>query len=242
MKLHKLTEKIKELTTDFGKFGSVAVLTMILPPIGSMILLTFVYQISPWLQANMEIGVLIFVIFMTIFSGLALLATNILGVVSGFAFSFQIGLMAQIIGLVGASTLMFVLARHYAKSNLLSTINQKPRLQAIHRALLKDNSFKTLMIVTLIRLSPAMPFAVTNFIISASGVSFKTFIIGTILGMMPRASAVVFVGSSLSELDFSQPQESWMVIVGIAATILAVVVVSLVSKKALNNLTMEQTA
>lgn len=242
MKLENLLRKLKELKKDFGKIGGMAGVTMVLPIFGSMLLLTLVYQISPWLQENREIGVMIFVVFMTICSGLALLATNVLGIVSGFAFDFQVGILAQIVGIAGASTVMFLLAKRYASKNFLSTIDQKPKLKAIHNALLNENVFKTLLIITLIRLSPAMPFAVTNFIISASGISFKTFLLGTILGMTPRASAVVFVGSSLSELNFSQPQDSWILIIGIVATVLAVVVVSVISKRALNNLVVEQGA
>ena len=240
MKLIQLQKKILQIWGDFGIFGGMAGATVILPIVGSMFLLTVVYQISPWLQNNQGIGFLIFVSFMTIFSGLALLATNILGIVSGFAFKFQIGFIAQICGLAGAASLMFLLAKRYVSKNFLSTIDQKPKLKAIHHALLNESIFKTLLIITLIRLSPAMPFAVTNFIISASGVSFRTFILGTVLGMPPRATALVFVGSSLSELNFSEPQEWWMIFLGVSATILSVIVISIVSKRALNNLIIEQ--
>lgn len=240
MKFQKLIERLKELKKDFGRFGSIAGLTLVLPSVGSTFLLLGVYQIGPWLQEHKEIGVIIFIVFMTIFSGLALLATNILGIVSGFAFNFQIGVLAQLIGICGAATLMFVLGKRYASKNFLATIDQKPKLRAIHNALLNESAFKTLLVITLIRLSPAMPFAVTNFIISASGTSFRLFIFGTILGMTPRASALVFVGSSLSELNFSQPQDNWILILGILATILAVIVVSIFSKRALNRLTIEQ--
>jgi uncharacterized membrane protein YdjX (TVP38/TMEM64 family) len=134
---------------------------------------------------------------------------------------------------------MFYCAKRLASENLLSTIERKPKLQAIHRALLTESTWKTLLIVTLIRLSPAMPFAVTNFLVSASGISFKIFLIGTILGMLPRTSAVVFVGSSLSELNFSQPQELWVFVLGIVATLMTIIVISVISKKALNNLTVK---
>jgi uncharacterized membrane protein YdjX (TVP38/TMEM64 family) len=235
-------QKLKDLFKDFGKIGGMAGVTTFLPIVGSAILLTVIYQFGPWLQENREIGVLIFVSLMTIFSGLALLATNVLGIVSGFAFDFQIGIAAQIAGIIGASTLMFWLAKRFVAEEFLSTIEEKPKLKAIHNALLNESTWKTLLIITLLRLSPAMPFAVTNFLMSTTGISFKTFLAGTILGMTPRASAVVFVGSSLTELNFSEPQELWILIVGIAATILAVVVVSLFSKRALANLTVEQNA
>jgi uncharacterized membrane protein YdjX (TVP38/TMEM64 family) len=239
MQLKQIQIQFKSFLKDFGKFGSLAGLTMLMPIFGSVLLLTSVYQIAPWLQENKETGVLIFVFFMTVVSGLALMATNVLGIVSGFAFDFQVGLTAQILGILGASTLMFLLSNRFASANFSSTIEKRPKMKAIHSALTRENFYKTLLIITLIRLSPAMPFAVTNFAIAAAGVSFKTFIFGTIIGMIPRASAVVFVGSSLTELNFNNPQESWVLILGIAATILSVIVVGYFSKKALENLTMQ---
>jgi uncharacterized membrane protein YdjX (TVP38/TMEM64 family) len=237
MILNKIINKLKTIKKDFGKVGSMAGITMFLPIIGSAILLLAVYEIGPWLQENKEIGVFIFVVVMSVFSGLALLATNVLGIVSGFAFDFQIGIAAQLIGIIGASTIMFFLAKRYAGKDLQTTVEQKPKLKAIQTALLNESFFRTLLIITLIRLSPAMPFALTNFTLSAAGVSLKTFLLGTVLGMLPRSSAIVFVGSSLSELNFSQPQESWMLILGIIATVLAVVVVGMFSKRALEQIT-----
>lgn len=240
MKLQKITEKLRKLKRDFGKLGSMAGLTTVLPSVGSMFLLLVVYEISPWLQDNKQIGVFLFIVFMTVLAGLAIIATNILGVVSGFAFGFQMGLLAQILGLTGASILMFFLAKRYAKKDLQQTIDERPKFKAIHNALLNESVFKTLAILILIRLSPAMPFAVTNFMLSAAGVSLKTFISGTILGMLPRSSALVFVGSTLTELNFSQPQASWTIILGIAATFIAVIVIGIISKRALNRLTIGQ--
>jgi uncharacterized membrane protein YdjX (TVP38/TMEM64 family) len=237
MMLNKILRKLRTITKDFGKVGGMAGITTFLPIIGSAILLVAVYEIGPWLRQNKGVGVVVFVVGMSIFSGFALLATNILGIVSGFAFGFQIGVVAQMLGLVGASTIMFYPAKRFAGTNLQATIEQKPKLKAIQTALLNESFFRTLLIITLIRLSPATPFALTNFTLSAAGVSFRTFLLGTVLGMLPRTSAIVFVGSSLSELNFSQPQESWMLIVGIIATVLAIVVVGMFSKRALERIT-----
>ena len=58
--------------------------------------------------------------------------------------------------------------------------------------------------------------------------------------MTPRAIAVVFIGSSLSELNFTTPKDSGMLILGVLSTIAAVVLVGYFSKKALQNLTMQE--
>ena len=95
------------------------------------------------------------------------------------------------------------------------------------------------MIIILLRLSPATPFAATNFLISASGVSIKSYVLGTVIAYIPRTAATVFVGSSLSQLNFEQPKESWVIILGIVATVLATIVIGVLSKRALNKLTLE---
>ena len=91
-------------------------------------------------------------------------------------------------------------------------------------------------VLILIRLSPAIPFAATNFVVWASGISFPIFAAGTVIGMLPRATAVVFVGASLSELDFDHPQQTWLIILGIIATILAVVLISIIARKAVRRI------
>ncbi len=234
-----MIQKLKNLRDEYGKFGGMAGLAMVLPAIGSATLLLMIYEIAPWLQDKRELGFFVFVLCMSVLSGFALLATNVLGIVSGFAFDFQFGILAQILGIIGASTIMFYLAKRYARENLKAIIESKPKFRAIHFALLNKNFLRTLLIITLIRLSPAMPFAVTNFTLSAAGVSLRTFLLGTFLGMLPRSAAIVFVGSSLAELNFSQPQESWIVIVGIVATIIAAIVVGVFSKKALDQITVQ---
>lgn len=235
-----MLQKLKNFIEDYGRTSWMAGATALLPVVGSMFLLAGVYRIAPWLQENQGPGIMLFILVMTVFAGLALLATNILGIVSGFAFDFELGVFAQITGIAGASTLMFFMARLYARRSLLSAIDKKPKLRAIHMALVGRSFLRVMLLVALIRLSPAVPFALTNFMASAAGISFKAFFAGTLLGMLPRSSAIVFVGSSLSELDFSEPQETWMIFSGIAATIAAFAVVSIIAKRALDNLAAEE--
>lgn len=236
MRIKGISLGFRDLKREFIKLGSMAGIITILPSVGSTIFLGFVYQIAPWLQKNSETGVFIFIACMSILCGFALMATNILGVVSGYAFDFGIGVPAHILGICGAASIMFFLAKRHAFGHMLLLMQAKPKLQAVQSALLKENTIRTLMIVILIRLSPAFPFAATNFVLSASGMSLRIFMTGTILGMLPRSMALVFVGASLSELNFAQPQESWVLIVGIVATILAILVVGKIAKRTLSNM------
>jgi uncharacterized membrane protein YdjX (TVP38/TMEM64 family) len=170
----------------------------------------------------------------SILAGLAILPTNIVGIVSGWAFGFQFGFLAMLGAIGGALAINYFVSKRLAAQNFDQLLKSKPKLRAVHKELLKDRLVRTLVIIVLLRLSPAVPFAATNFLMSASGVSMKTFLFGTLLAYVPRTSATVFVGASLTQLNFNQPQESWLIIVGIVSTILATIVIGILSKRALN--------
>lgn len=83
-----------------------------------------------------------------------------------------------------------------------------------------------------------MPFAFTNFLLASAKVSWKSFTVGTLFGMLPRSSAVVFAGASLSELDLNNTGDLWIIALGLIATMAAMIVMSIVGRRALENLTL----
>ncbi|MEZ5344005.1 MAG: VTT domain-containing protein [Pyrinomonadaceae bacterium] len=231
--------KITEFRKDFGKIGFWAVFAMVMPMIGLSVFVGAIYEISPWLEANPVFGAPLFVLTISVLSGLAILPTNIVGITSGWAFGFPLGLVTMLAAIGGAVALNFFVSQRLAKGKFDKMIREKPRLNAIHKALLAGNLWKVFLIIVLLRLSPATPFAATNFVISASGVSMKSFILGTVVGYLPRTSATVFVGSTLHQLSFKHPTDFWLLVVGIVATVIATIAVGVLSKRALNRLTLE---
>ncbi len=239
MRFGKIIRKIKTLKAEFGRIGFWAAFSLVMPIFGLTAFIGVIYSVSPWLQANQSEGIFAFIISVAVLAGLAIIPTNIVGMVSGWAFDFQFGLLAMLGAICGALAINYFVSKRLAGKDFHEVLEKKPKLKAVHQALLTESFFKALVIIVLLRLSPAVPFAATNFMISASGVSIKTFLLGTLLGYLPRTSATVFVGSSLTELNFKQPQESWMIILGIVATIAATIVIGILSKRALNRMTME---
>lgn len=238
----RFIEKINNLRKEYGKIGFWAVFAMVMPIIGLSALLGVIYKVGPWLEANPKIGVPAFIVSISILSGFAILPTNIVGMTSGWAFGFPLGLFTMLSAIGGAVAINYFVSKWLAGKKFKETLQEKPKLNAIHEALLEGNVWKVILIIILLRLSPATPFAATNFLISASGVSMKSYILGTVLGYIPRTSATVFVGSSLSQLNFDQPKESWLIILGIVATIIATIVIGVLSKRALNKLTLQESS
>jgi uncharacterized membrane protein YdjX (TVP38/TMEM64 family) len=173
------------------------------------------------------------------FCGLSLLPTNVIGIVGGWAFGFEIGITVLILAIVSAATLAYLIHSRIVGDTLPHVFEKHPKAEAVYQALVEQDIRRTTLIIFLLRLSPAMPFGLSNFLMASARVPLKSFLIGTFFGMLPRSSAVVFVGAGLSELSVNESQESWLIIFGIVATIVSVIVISIVAKRALERLTQE---
>jgi len=64
-------------------------------------------------------------------------------------------------------------------------------------------------------------------------VPMKPFVLGTLVGLAPRALAVVGLGAGLERLDFSRPASVWLVVLGIGATVMALVLMGWVTRQTL---------
>lgn len=222
-----------QLIRELGKIAPLAILTLVLPIFGAVSLLALVSSLSPWLRENQTAGAVLFVAGVSVFSGLAILPTNVLGMVSGWAFGFNFGLPLMITGICGAALISYLIGSRLAGDKIEQMLYSRPKAKAVYQALLGKSFWRTTFIIILLRLSPAMPFAISNFLMAAARVPLKSFLLGTLVGMLPRTSAVVFVGAGLSKLDFDESQESWLIIFGIISTIIVVVVISIISRQTL---------
>ena len=235
--MKKFFGKIYGYVKEFGNLTPIALVTAFLPMIGSAVLILVSYPLGNWLRENWEISVPLYLLGVVIFCGLALLPTNVIGVIAGWVFGFGLGIIVLICGVVGAATVSFLIHSRIVGDKLQQVFNTHPKAKAIYEALVGQSVWRTTLIIFLLRLSPAMPFALTNFLMTSARVPLTAYVVGTFFGMLPRSSAVVFVGAELSELRFDDRQDIWLIIFGIAATIVSIIVIGIISKSALERLT-----
>ena len=231
-KFHGVIAKVREL----GSLTPMAIVTAVLPMAGSALLLAFGYQIGGWLRENPEQGAPAFLLGVLVFCGLALLPTNVVGILGGWSFGLWAGIALMSAGVVGAATLSFYLDKRLAGDKLEKVTHADERSAAIHKALTSESFWRATAVILLLRLSVAMPFAFTNFFLAAAKVPVASFLIGTFAGMLPRSAAVVFVGAGLSEFSLEGIDNPWMFAGGIAATVAAVVLIGIISRRALDRL------
>lgn len=235
--MKKFFNRIYGYIKEAGNLTPIAMITTFLPILGSTILLIIAVPLGLWLRENWEIGTVLYFLGVIFFCGLALLPTNVIGVIGGWAFSFELGIAILITGVVGAAVISFLIHKRIIGRTLPEVFKTHPKAQAIYEALLEQNPWRTTLIIFLMRVSVIMPFALTNFLMASARVPLKSYIAGTFFGMLPRSSAVVFVGAGLSELSFENPHDSRLLILGIIATIFSVIIIGSISKHALERLT-----
>jgi uncharacterized membrane protein YdjX (TVP38/TMEM64 family) len=164
--------------------------------------------------------------------GLALLPTHTIILLGGWAFGMTIGLPAALFGFNGGALIGYFVGRRAAGQRVVDVISENPKWQAIYDALLGGGFWKTLGYVTLLRLPPNSPFAMTNLVMAATRVPLGAYVLGTFFGMLPRATVVIALGAGLENLaDADKPW--WMFVVTIVLTIIILVVLAKVANRAI---------
>jgi uncharacterized membrane protein YdjX (TVP38/TMEM64 family) len=138
-----------------------------------------------------------------------------LTVAAGVIFGFTGGLPLVVLTSWGGSLAAFLLARHVLRRPVRKMVDKHPRLESLDKAL-ADGGWRA---VTLLQMSPAMPFGVQNYLLGASRVRLVPFLVGTGLGILPSASMYVLAGSSGRMIaDLSGPSKWILLAAGVTAT------------------------
>ena len=90
-----------------------------------------------------------------------------------------------------ASAASFLIARYALRDKIKEVAEQNPKFAAIDNAIGED-SFR---VVALLRLSPLLPFALSNYLYGLTSVKFRPYVLASWLGMLPGTFAYVSAGS-----------------------------------------------
>lgn len=240
--MKKLFGKIRDYLIELGNLTPIAFVTTFLPMLGTSLLFIFGIPLGQWLRENWEIGTPIYFVGVAFVCGLALMPTNVIGVIGGWSFGFNLGITILIASIVCAAVISFLIHTRIVGEKLPQVFEKHPKAKAVHEALLEQNFRRTTLIIFLLRVSVIMPFALTNFLMASARVPLSSYIIGTFFGMLPRSSAVVLLGAGLSELNLDNSQDSWLIILGIVGTIISMIVIGTISKRALEKVTNQNQA
>lgn len=219
-----------------GPAGPLAIVAASLPALGGWLLLGTAVWVAPWLKSHGTAGLAIYIAGFALSSGLALLPTYAQAVVGGWAFGSLAGAGAAIAGFGGGSLIGYVIARRAAGDRVLKLIAEYPKWQAVYEELLGCRFWKSLAIVTLVRLPPNSPFAITNLVLAATRVRPLVFGIGTLVGMTPRTVICAVIGAGVADVTQVNSRPAWLTMTGVAAMVVVLVLIGALANRAVNRI------
>jgi len=200
-------------------------------------LLAFVSWVRSAGPAGMAVFVLAYVLACVLF-----LPGSILTLGAGFAYGVVLGVPLVWIAANLGAAVAFLLGRTVAREAIARRVEANPRFAAIDRAVGREG----LKIVLLTRLSPAFPFSLLNYAYGLTQVSFRDYVVGSLVGMVPGTIMYVYLGSlltSVSEIASGTtaggPARQALTFVGFAATVAVTVVITRIARRALAEATAE---
>ncbi|EMS67929.1 hypothetical protein TRIUR3_02307 [Triticum urartu] len=134
-----------------------------------------------------------YALFILAYAGLEVLAIPAvpLTMSAGLLFGSVTGtIMVSISGTLAAAV-AFLIARYFARERILKMVEGNKKFLAIDKAI-GENGFK---VVTLLRLSPLLPFSLGNYLYGLTSVKFLPYVLGSWLGMLPGTWAYVSAGA-----------------------------------------------
>jgi uncharacterized membrane protein YdjX (TVP38/TMEM64 family) len=164
--------------------------------VAALIVTAHLLPVVDWLKSFNDwvghLGPLGFVAFVAIYA----LATVLfvpgwpLTVGAGFTFGLVLGTVAVSLGSTIGAALAFLIARSIARKNVEAMTKKNEKFQAIDRAI-GEQGWK---LIFLLRLSPVIPFNVSNYVYGITAVKFWPYVLASWIGMLPGTLLYVYLG------------------------------------------------
>lgn len=235
-----------EIAKRLGPVAFLGIWSAAIPPLGSLALFYFMDDIGLWLRSHESLGVVLYAVGFAVLAGLALLPTYASAILGGWAFGMGLGYPAALAGFLFGSLIGYGVAKPTAGERVIKLIDERPKWKVVRKALLESGFGRMLLIITLLRLPPNSPFAVTNLVLASVRVPLGAYVIGTLVGMAPRTGIVLYLAAQISQKFSEHAKDAakadkpwWYIVAGVVLSILALVVIGLIANRALEKVTSE---
>ncbi len=141
-----------------------------------------------------QMGVVSIFIFIGVYAAATVLLAPgaILTIGAGFAFGLWKGFVAVSAGSTLGAALAFLVARFIARDKVEAIAKGNEKFRNIDNAIGKQGA----KLVFLLRLSPVIPFNLSNYFYGLTGVKFWPYVLASWLGMMPGTFLYVYIGTA----------------------------------------------
>ena len=195
-------------------------------------------HILNWFESLGPLGPVVFTLALS-FAVVVMFPTPLIKVSAGAIFPFWIAAAANFVASLLGGLIAFLLGRWLFRESIQRSIMNDKRLQNIETALTQD----AMKISVLVRLSPLIPDEWLNYLMSATPVSLRVYMVSNCSGIV-YSLAYAYYGHALGRFALnssgvegmnSTPLGNAMLVLGILASIFATVLVTRASMKALQD-------
>ncbi len=225
-----------------GKSASEQLVASLVILIGLLLAAQFL-PVQQWLRSfNDWVGQMglagIFIFIAVYAAATVLLAPGaILTIGAGFAFGLWKGFLAVSAAATLGASLAFLVARFVARDKIEAMARRNPKFRRIDNAIGKQGA----KLIFLLRLSPVIPFNLSNYFYGLTAVKFWPYVLASWIGMMPGTFLYVYIGTvgkaavlAAGGEAVKQGLQYWTFIsVGLVATIVVTIWVTTIARDAL---------
>ena len=162
---------------------------------------------------------------------------TILTMGAGFAFGLWKGFLAASAGATLGAALAFLVARFIARDKIEAMARRSDKFQRIDNAIGHQGA----KLVFLLRLSPVIPFNLSNYFYGLTAVKFWPYVLASWIGMMPGTFLYVYIGTAgkaaVSAAGGETVKQGWQywtfMSIGLVATIVVTIWVTTIARDAL---------
>ncbi|HKF41936.1 MAG TPA: TVP38/TMEM64 family protein [Thermoanaerobaculia bacterium] len=154
---------------------------------------------------------------------------------AGFLFGLGRGVVLVSAASTIAAALAFLIARYFARAAVERLAKKDARFEAIDRAIGKEGW----KVVALLRLSPLVPFSLSNYLYGLTSVKFWPYVATSWVAMLPATVLYVYLGAAgrtIGQGGHRSPWEWALLAVGLAATAAVTVLLTRVAKRELRGI------
>jgi uncharacterized membrane protein YdjX (TVP38/TMEM64 family) len=186
-----------------------------------------------------QMGVAGIFIFIGVYAIAAVLLApgSILTIGAGFAFGLWKGFLAASAGATLGASLAFLVARFIARDKVEAIAKGNEKFRNVDNIIGKQGA----KLVFLLRLSPVIPFNLSNYFYGLTGVKFWPYVLASWIGMMPGTFLYVYIGTAgkaavsaaAGDEAMKHGWQYWTFMsIGLAATIIVTIWVTKIARDA----------
>jgi uncharacterized membrane protein YdjX (TVP38/TMEM64 family) len=146
-------------------------------------------------QSHRPVFTIGFILIYVIQTALSLPGAAILTLAGGAIFGVLMGALWVNIGATTGALLAFLLARTLLRDWVVNRFGKK--MKAFDRGLMQNG----LSYLLFLRLVPLFPFFLVNLACGVTGLSIRTYLVGTVIGILPGSLVYANAGASLASIE-----------------------------------------